>query len=41
MDAKVGAMKLTRSAIVCVIGDENGGESRREQVAADRPGRHH
>lgn len=34
---KVGAMKLTRSAIVCVIGDENGGESRREQVAATGP----
>ena len=38
MDVKVGAMKLTRSVIICVIGDENGGESCREQVPVTGPG---
>lgn len=34
---KLGAMKLTRSVIICVIGDENGEESRRKRVPVTHP----
>jgi predicted NBD/HSP70 family sugar kinase len=37
MGVKLGAMKLTRSVIVCVTGDENGEESCRKQVPVTSP----